>query len=228
MLAAQTEIVCRACDRTVAGNTTRPAADRVPQGLFGQWVPEYGRTPSLLLSTTTKTWRGGNPGRRPGIRYGHVRRSAETFRRDGAGCVVARPSAAKMSLDRSSSRRDRSAGAGRRADNKDEYVWACWKKAAWRGFRLLSVIWHPEIRRIVGLEISVNDRHGRYGVTPISRTRTRCSFEECYSGIRIAALYADRRNRGKRPGGQAAARWRMRTGRGRIGGAPGMSSRLPR
>ena len=35
-------------------------------------------------------------------------------------------------------------------------------------------------------------------------------------------------NRGKRPGGQAAARWRMRSGRGRIGGAPGMSSRLPR
>ena len=35
-------------------------------------------------------------------------------------------------------------------------------------------------------------------------------------------------NRGKRPGGQAAARWRMRSGRGRMGGAPGMSSRLPR
>ena len=41
-------------------------------------------------------------------------------------------------------------------------------------------------------------------------------------------LRADRRNRGKRPGGQAAARWRMRSGRGRMGGAPGMSSRLPR
>ena len=36
------------------------------------------------------------------------------------------------------------------------------------------------------------------------------------------------RNRGKRPGGQAAARWRMRSGRGRMGSAPGMSSRLPR
>ena len=35
-------------------------------------------------------------------------------------------------------------------------------------------------------------------------------------------------NRGKRPGGQAAARWRMRSGRGRMGSAPGMSSRLPR
>ena len=35
-------------------------------------------------------------------------------------------------------------------------------------------------------------------------------------------------NRGKRSGGQAAARWRMRSGRGRMGGAPGMSSRLPR
>ena len=35
-------------------------------------------------------------------------------------------------------------------------------------------------------------------------------------------------NRGKRPGGQAAARWRMRSGKGRMGGAPGMSSRLPR
>ena len=35
-------------------------------------------------------------------------------------------------------------------------------------------------------------------------------------------------NRGKRPGGQAAARWRMRSGRGRMCGAPGMSSRLPR
>ena len=34
--------------------------------------------------------------------------------------------------------------------------------------------------------------------------------------------------RGKRPGGQAAARWRMRSGKGRMGGAPGMSSRLPR
>ena len=35
-------------------------------------------------------------------------------------------------------------------------------------------------------------------------------------------------NRGKRPGGQAAVRWRMRSGKGRMGGAPGMSSRLPR
>ena len=35
-------------------------------------------------------------------------------------------------------------------------------------------------------------------------------------------------NRGKSPGGQAAARWRMRSGKGRMGGAPGMSSRLPR
>ena len=35
-------------------------------------------------------------------------------------------------------------------------------------------------------------------------------------------------NRGKKPGGQAAARWRMRSGKGRMGGAPGMSSRLPR
>ena len=35
-------------------------------------------------------------------------------------------------------------------------------------------------------------------------------------------------NRGKRPGGQAAARWRMRSGKGRMGGAAGMSSRLPR
>ena len=38
----------------------------------------------------------------------------------------------------------------------------------------------------------------------------------------------EKRNRGKRPGGQAAARWRMRSGKGRMGGAPGMSSRLPR
>ena len=41
----------------------------------------------------------------------------------------------------------------------------------------------------------------------------------------VKSIYS---NRGKRPGGQAAARWRMRSGKGRMGGAPGMSSRLPR
>ena len=44
----------------------------------------------------------------------------------------------------------------------------------------------------------------------------------------LCVLTGDNRNRGKRPGGQAAARWRMRSGKGRMGGAPGMSSRLPR
>ena len=45
---------------------------------------------------------------------------------------------------------------------------------------------------------------------------------------RFQSVRTDAGNRGKRPGGQAAARWRMRSGRGRMGGAPGMSSRLPR